>query len=91
MAILICEACLTMFSSLTTLVGRPRLGRWVLIFPLLACLSFSGCCRLDLRGEGFADDDLASYAGKMRPRDENNEPFSFSNKGRQIESNLGVR
>jgi len=53
---------------------------------LLCC----GCTTLDLRGEVPEQNDLSSLARQARPIDPNVEPFTFSNKARAIEADLGV-
>lgn len=58
---------------------------------LLACLAVVGCGSMDLRGERFQEDELATTARQLRRADQHTRPFSFSNKARQIEEDLGCR
>jgi|YNPNPStandDraft_1061719.scaffolds.fasta_scaffold08273_5 hypothetical protein len=54
-------------------------------------LSFlSGCNTLDLRGDSAAPNELSNLARQARPVDPSLEPFTFSNKARAIEADLGV-
>lgn len=80
-----------MFSSLT-LVEKGQLGRLGRLMLVIVCLGVAGCCKgWNLRGDGFADDDLARMPQQMRPKEPDGQPYGFSNKARQIESNLGYR
>lgn len=80
-----------MFSSLLTLVENSQLGRWSRLALVVACLGITGCCDWNLRGDHFAEDDLSTLPQQFRPVDPDGEPFTFSNKARQIERNLGYR
>lgn len=73
--------------------SRCRLGRWDIVGALLLAGSMflSGCSSLDLRGGPFARDETFNWMGRVRPADENINPFGFSNKAREIEQNLGAR
>jgi|GEM_PF-1152129 len=55
-------------------------------FLLLCC----GCSTIDLRGETPESNELSNLARQARPVDPNVEPFTFSNKARAIEADLGV-
>ena len=68
-----------------------RLGRCCAAAALLVCLGLAGCQAMHLRGESFPDDELSRTARESRPTDNVPEAFSFSNKARQIEHNLGAR
>lgn len=65
-------------------------------FALAVCasvgvLSFlSGCTTLNLRGDAERPNELSNLARQARPVDPNLEPFTFSNKARSIEADLGV-
>jgi hypothetical protein len=69
------------------------LGRWGCTAALLACLGLPGCCcrTANLRGENFADDGLASQARSMRKPDGNTQPWAITNRGRQIEKDVGYQ
>jgi hypothetical protein len=57
---------------------------------LAVCLALSGCCvEMNLRGEGFPQNDLADLAGDLRGADGEDDPAAFSNKAKQISRNLG--
>lgn len=51
----------------------------------------TGCSSLDLRGQPDPPTELSELAQRARPKDPNLEPFTFSNRARSIESDLGVR
>lgn len=57
---------------------------------MLALPLLSGCTTLNLRGDSGEPNELSSLARQARPVDPNLEPFTFSNKARAIEANLGV-
>ena len=78
-----------MFVSLLTLVDRLPFGRWCCLALLAVCLGVSGCTNLNLRGEGFPDNDLSDLAGQIRRGDQDVHSDAFSNKARQIDRNLG--
>jgi len=78
-----------MFRSLCTLIARQPLGHWCRVAALAACLGISGCTTLNLRGDGFADNELSNWAGQMRGVDRLGPSHAFSNKARQIDRNLG--
>ncbi len=59
----------------------------VSVISLLWC---SGCSTLDLRGQAPEPTDLSNLARQARPADPTLEPFTFSNKARAIEADLGV-
>jgi hypothetical protein len=44
---------------------------------------------MNLRGDGFVDNELSNLAGQMRQADELGRSHAFSNKARQIDRNLG--
>lgn len=80
-----------MFSSLT-LVEKCQLGRLGRLALVIVCLGMAGCCNSwNLRGDGFPDDELAHVPQQVRPKEPTGVPYGFSNKARQIESNLGYR
>ncbi len=78
-----------MFASLLNLVDRLARGRWFWLAVLVVCLGQSGCSNLNLRGEGFAEDDLSNLARQARRADDVGHSDAFSNKARQIDANLG--
>lgn len=78
-----------MFRSVSTLVRRLPLGRLCACVLLAASLGMLGCTNLDLRGGGFADNDLAEWGRKARGVDFQEPSHAFSNKARQIDRNLG--
>ncbi|NMC20791.1 MAG: hypothetical protein GYA33_10265 [Thermogutta sp.] len=57
---------------------------------LLLCLCI-GCSSMDLRGQPDPPSELSELTRQARPKDPNLEPFTFSNRARSIESDLGVR
>lgn len=57
----------------------------MLVFSVLC-----GCSAINLRGESAEVNELSALARQARPVDPNLEPFSFSNKARAIEADLGV-
>lgn len=59
----------------------------VSVISLLWC---SGCSTVDLRGQAPEPTDLSTLARQARPPDPTVEPFTFSNKARAIEADLGV-
>jgi hypothetical protein len=62
--------------------------RWTRWAIMAACLTASGCALNDMRGPGYVGED---WARGLRPPDQTRgEPFGFSTKAREIESNLGV-
>jgi hypothetical protein len=50
-----------------------------------------GCANVDLRGNRFQENDLSNYCGQYRESDHSSDPYTVTNKGMQIERNLGVR
>lgn len=78
-----------MFGSLLTLVDRLPFGRWCCLAVLAVCLGVSGCTNLNLRGDGFTDNELSNLAGQIRGGDQTVQSDAFSNKARQIDRNLG--
>ncbi len=85
-----------MFRSISSL-GRPaRLGGACLPVALVACLGLSGCCTLgqpDLdfsRVEDQREEPECSWAGEFRRPDSGLLPHAVTNRGMQIERNLGV-
>ena len=69
--------------------GDVRIGRWCWTTVLVACLCVSGCASVDLRGEGFREDEMSAWIGQFRPCENPGHPYAFTNKGRQIERSLG--
>ncbi len=53
-------------------------------------LAVSGCTNMDLRPDN-ADSDLTEYCGQYRKPDRGNGPAAVTNKGMQIEQDLGYR
>ncbi len=85
------KASITMTSFLHS-VGKLFLsGHWWLAVTLVLALGISGCKSWDMRGEGFADDDMASSARDARPEKRDIEYWGYSEKARQIERNLQKR
>lgn len=80
-----------MFASRTNLFETLRMGRWRWGAVLVFCLTFTGCCNMDLCGGSLREDDLSAMPKQMRPAERNNEAFGFSNKAKQIERNLGYQ
>jgi hypothetical protein len=80
-----------MFSSLWTLIENCQFGRLGRLALIVACLSASGCTGWNLRGEPFSQDELTTLPQQFRTTDPDGEAFTFSNKARQIERNLGYR
>ena len=78
-----------MFRSLLIPVSGSPLGRWCCLATLVVCLGLSGCTSPSLRGDGFPEDDLSTWAGRMRLADELGQSHAYSNKARQIDRNLG--
>ena len=58
-------------------------GRYGLAIVLV--IGLSGCQNWNMRGDGFADDDLASTARQARPQKDTTEYWGYSEKARQIE------
>lgn len=63
----------------------PAAYMGVLVFSVVC-----GCSAINLRGESAEVNELSVLARQARPVDPNLEPFSFSNKARDIEADLGV-
>jgi len=81
-----------MFQTISVLLRKIRMGRWCCLVTLGLCLAgLSGCARMDIRGEPFPQDDLATWPGTLRQGGVEPEYFGFSNKARRIEENLGVQ
>lgn len=78
-----------MFGSLLPLVDRFPFGRWCCLALLAGCLGMSGCTNLNLRGDGFTDNELSNLARQVRGGDHPGQSDAFSNKARQIDMNLG--
>ncbi|MGQ9504597.1 MAG: hypothetical protein ACUVQG_08620 [Thermogutta sp.] len=70
-----------------------RVSLRCILAAYVAALVFSalcGCSAINLRGESAEVTELSALARQARPVDPNLEPFSFSNKARDIEADLGV-
>jgi hypothetical protein len=78
-----------MFGSFLPLLDRFPLGRWCCLALLAACLGISGCTHVNLRGDGFADNELSNIAREMRQADESGPSHAVSNRARQIDRSLG--
>ena len=77
-----------MFRSLSILLDRFALGRWCCLATLVACLGM-GCTSLNLRGEGFRENELSGWARQARQAEDLGPSRAFSNKARQIDRDLG--
>jgi len=77
-------------------MGRSMKSKILRKLVIASCVSVmslmwcSGCTTLDLRGQSPEPNDLSILARQARPADPTLEPFTFSNKARAIEANLGV-
>jgi hypothetical protein len=78
-----------MFGALRILVDRLPLGRLCCLAILVASLGMSGCESLNLRGERFADTELSNFARQIRQADGLGSSDAFTNRGRQIDQDLG--
>jgi hypothetical protein len=62
---------------------------------VIACLGLPGCCRnLNLRGENFEGNNLATQARGLRQatsteKQKDEAPWAITNRGREIEKDLG--
>jgi hypothetical protein len=79
-----------MFPNIFHFVTKSRLVRLGGLAMVLVSLGLSGCASWNMRGDRFADNDLADTARSARPKGENTEFWGFSNKARQIEEDCGV-
>jgi len=70
------------------LLDRFALGRWCCLATLVACLGM-GCTSLNLRGEGFRENELSGWARQARQAEDLGPSRAFSNKARQIDRDLG--
>jgi hypothetical protein len=87
---------LIMFHSLSVGNSPWRLVlRGCAIAVVAACLGLPGCCRnLNLRGENFKDNNLATQARGLRQaaateKQKDEAPWAITNRGREIEKDLG--
>lgn len=64
---------------------------WLLAAVGILLFLSAGCTSMDLRGQPDPPSELSELAQRARPKDPNLEPFTFSNRARSIESDLGVR
>lgn len=71
--------------------GRPAVGHALVVAIGLLAFACLGCTAMDLRGQPDPPSELSELAQRARPKDPNLEPFTFSNRARSIESDLGVR
>lgn len=67
------------------LVRMLALGRLWMVLVLLV-----GCSSWNLRGEGFAENELSEFCGQYRQADLGTGPAGLSTKAQQIEHSLGV-
>jgi hypothetical protein len=80
-----------MFHPVSILFRRIGLGRCLVAAVAVVCLGVVGCANVDLRGDRFQENDLSNYCGRYRESDPSTDPYTVTNKGMQIERNLGVR
>lgn len=66
-------------------VRQVRRGFFFLLVGLLV-----GCSGWNLRGEGFAENELSEFCGQYRRADLGTGPAGVSTKAQQIERSLGV-
>ena len=71
--------------------NRFHIGRWCWTAATVICLGLSGCANVDLRGEGFERNELSNFCRQVRPSDGSIEASAVTNKGLQIERDLGAR
>jgi hypothetical protein len=78
-----------MFRSVSHL-GQARMGRLLWTALLGVSLGLPGCCSpLNLRGEGYPEDELSSWVGQFREAGDDDDAFVWSNKAKEINRNLG--
>lgn len=70
---------------------RACIGHALVVTIGLLAFMCLGCASVDLRGQPDPPSELSELAQRARPKDPNLEPFTFSNRARSIESDLGVR
>lgn len=79
-------------SRLICSIGRTlRPGCWCLVACVAAAWVSSGCRQVDLRGEHFQYDPAFEFGREFRPPDKQSKPFAVTNKGQEIEHNLGCQ
>jgi hypothetical protein len=78
-----------MFRLLASRIRPLSFGRWCRVVLLVLGLGLSGCAKLDIRGDKFAEDDLSTMPGKIRSHESTGGTWGVSNKAVQIEHNLG--
>jgi hypothetical protein len=66
-----------------------RIGRWSGLGAMVLGLSLAGCTSLNLRGEAFPEDETSTWFQQMRRSESLGQSHAFSNKARQIDTNLG--
>jgi hypothetical protein len=70
--------------------GQVRIGRLLWVAILGVSLALAGCCSsLNLRGEGYPEDELSTWVGQFREAGDDDDAFVWSNKAKQINRNLG--
>jgi len=80
-----------MSPSVLNLRKRLRVGRWCWTAAIVICLGLAGCRWIDLRGDGFQENDLSNFCREYRPPDGSIQASAVSNKGLQIERDFGAR
>lgn len=75
----------------TALIRRVSPSRWILAVAAAGLLAVSGCTNMDLRPDHRPDSDLTEYCGQYRKTDRGSGPAAVTNKGMQIEQDLGYR
>ena len=80
-----------MCDFLWALAGRFGASRWWLALAAGLLLAGGACRSLDLRGEGFPENEMSDYCAQYRKTDPGTGPAAVTNKAMQIERNFGVR
>ena len=70
---------------------RSHVGRWCWTAAAVICLGVSGCTTPSLRDNGFQSNELSSFCRQYRDADDSIEASAVTNKGLQIERDLGAR
>jgi hypothetical protein len=66
------------------------LRRLVSSGALVLCLAALGCTSTGLRGTSYMEDDFSTLPKSYRRAELQSSPTAYSNKAKQIESNLGI-